>query len=122
MNQLSFNEKYRRRTKLLAIQVLKLYEELPKNEITRIIGRQLIRSVTSVGANFRATCQARSEKERLAKFGIVMEEADETLYWLELLEESHLKINVPVEIQKEANELTKVFSSTRKTLKVKLKK
>ena len=122
MNQLSFNEKYRIRTKLLAIEVLKFYEELSKNEITRIIGRQLIRSVTSVGANFRATCQARSEKERLAKFGIVMEESDETLYWLELLEESHLKIKVSAKIKREANELTRVFSSTRKTLKTKLKK
>ena len=118
MHQLEFNQSFRARTKKLAVLVINFYTGLPnKNEAIRIIGRQLMRSVTSVGANFRATCLARSQKEKFAKICIVVEEADETLYWLELLEATDLNISVPDKIKQEALEISKVMAVSRKKIK-----
>lgn len=113
MEQKDFNETFRKRTKKLALAILKFYSELQKNDEVRIIGKQLIRSVTSVGANYRATCVARSKRERFSKFCIVVEEADETIYWLEIFNECHLNINVPDEIIKEAIEIVKVMTACK---------
>jgi four helix bundle protein len=90
MENVSFNDKYRARTKQLALSVIKMYGELPKREEVFVIGRQLLKSSTSVAANFRAVCRARSENERYSKLCIVVEEADETVFWLELLHEAKL--------------------------------
>lgn len=98
------------RTKQFALRVMRLYRALPRREDTRVVGRQLLRSGTSVGANYRAACRARSKAEFLAKLGIVLEEADETVYWLELLQESN--IMSPQELGplvQEARELTSIF-------------
>jgi four helix bundle protein len=76
------------RTKLLAKRVMRLVDSLPAGRSADIIGRQLIRCGTSIGANYRAACRARSSAEFQAKLGIVEEEADETMYWIELLAES----------------------------------
>ena len=78
-------EEFKGRTKAFAIRVIQLTEMLPNGKVFDIIGKQLIRSGTSVGANYRAACRARSRAEFVAKIGIVEEEADETIYWLELL-------------------------------------
>ena len=75
----------KQRTKEYALAIIRLCATLPKGEVGRIIGRQLLRSSTSVGANTRAAFRARSKKEFIAKIGIVIEEADESLCWLELL-------------------------------------
>jgi four helix bundle protein len=75
----------RLRTKQFALRILRLYRALPAKEEARILGRQVLRSGTSVGANYRAACRARSKAEFIAKLGIVLEEADETVFWLELL-------------------------------------
>ena len=83
-------EEFAGRTKGLAIRVIKLVEALPKNTTASVIGRQLLRSGTSVGANYRAACRARSTADMIAKLKIVEEEADETLYWLELLVEANI--------------------------------
>ena len=83
-------EQFRARTKGLALRVIKLVEALPKNSTGWAIGRQLLRSGTSVGANYRAACRARSTADMIAKLKIVEEEADETLYWLELLIEAQI--------------------------------
>ncbi len=99
---------------------MRFYAGLSKNDEVRIIGKQLIRSVTSVAANFRAVCIARSCRERYSKYCIVVEEADETLFWLELLEESHLKITVPSIIKNEAFEISKVMASSKKRTRSKL--
>ena len=120
MDQLAFNEIFRKRTKKLALQIMKFYSGLQKANEIRIIGNQLLRSVTSVAANFRAVCIARSIRESYSKLCIVVEEADETLFWLELLEESHLKIEVPNKIKMEALEISKVMASCKKGLKAKL--
>ena len=78
----------RERTRALALRVIRLVKSLPNDVIGREIGRQVLRSGTSVGANYRAACRARSKREFIAKLGICLEEADETVYWMELLVES----------------------------------
>src|SRR3989344_4012789 len=107
------------RTKFFAIRIIKLAQFLEKNSITKMVGRQIFRSGTSVAANYRATCRAKSVKDFIAKLGIVIEEADETLFWLELLVESGLIESKQVtNLLKEANEITAIMvSSKNSTLK-----
>jgi four helix bundle protein len=81
MNEREFKE----RTKRVGLRVVRLVESLPPNRTADVLGRQLLRSGTSVGANYRAACRGRSRKDVIAKLGIVEEEADETVYWLEML-------------------------------------
>src|SRR3989440_12816178 len=81
-------EALKARTKQYALRIVYLFKALPRTEEARVIGRQVLRSGTSVGANYRAVCRARSRKEFAAKMGVVVEEADETGFWLELLVES----------------------------------
>lgn len=85
-----FQEMMKKRTKEFAVRIIKLAEALPDKKVCWDMSRQLLRSGTSVGANYRAACRARSNAEFRAKLGIVEEEADETLYWMELLIESGL--------------------------------
>ena len=125
MNQLfesNFNIAFRARTKELAFQCIFLYKEIRKTEELRIIWKQLIRSATSVAANFRAACRARSKAEYFAKICIVVEECDETLFWLELTDRlepsSKKKISEAIE---ETTKLLIVFSKTKKTLRQKNK-
>lgn len=80
-----FNDKYRDRTKKLAVGVIKLLRKENKSDEFRILHKQLVRSITSVGANFRASCRARSDKDYLNKLAITIEELDESQYWIELL-------------------------------------
>src|SRR3989475_6564346 len=79
------SEVLKERTKKFAIGIIKLFRMLPKTEEARVIGRQVLRCGTSVAANYRAVCRARSKAEFVAKMGIVVEEADETVFWLEML-------------------------------------
>ena len=83
-------EQFLARTKGLALRAIKLVEALPKTPTASVIGRQLLRSATSVGANYRAACRARSTADMIAKLKIVEEETDESLYWLELLAEARI--------------------------------
>ena|SRR6185312_11168765 len=106
------------RTKEFALQIIKLFRTLPRSEEARVIGKQILRSGTSVGANYRAACRSRSKAEFISKISIVLEEADETVYWLELL--SHAEIASPLklkELLREANELTSIFVSSLRTSK-----
>ena len=80
----------KRRTKQFGLRVMKLVGALPNDSVGRAIGSQLIRSGTSVGANYRAACRGRSKAEFIAKLGIVVEEADESSYWMELIIEGEL--------------------------------
>ena len=110
-----FVEKFRQRTKKLALDVIRFSQTLPKTEEATIIKRQLLRSATSVGANYRAACRARSSAEFYSKISIVIEEADETLFWLELLEESGATTKNYVEgLMKEASEILFVLAKARK--------
>jgi four helix bundle protein len=106
------------RTKDFAIRIVTLYRKLPRNEESKVIGNQILRSGTSIGANYRSACRSRSKAEFIAKIGIVLEEADETAFWLELLLES--RIFPPKKIGsllREANELTAIFVSCLRTSK-----
>ena len=108
----------KQRTKNLAMRILKMVDTLPKTSTARIISHQIIRSGTSVAANYRAACRARSKAEFIAKLGIVEEEADETLFWLELSEETGLlPSNRLKDIKQEANEITAIIVSSRKSAK-----
>ena len=104
------------RTKTFALRSLKLVDHLPRTTSGRAIGNQLVRSATSVGANYRAACRSRSRAEFAAKLGIVAEEADESVYWLELLREAKLLPDTKTgALLAEANELTAIFTSARRT-------
>jgi four helix bundle protein len=83
-------KEFKNRTKNLALRMINLVESLPNKPTANIIGKQLLRSATSVGANYRAACRAKSTADLINKLSIVEEEADESLYWLEILEESNL--------------------------------
>lgn len=87
---LSLPEQLRNRTKQFVIRIVKLFRALPKTDEARVLGKQVLRSGTSVAANYRAVCRARSKAEFISKMGIVVEEADETLFWLELLVETNI--------------------------------
>jgi four helix bundle protein len=81
-------ERLQSRTKRFALRIITLYRSLPKTEEARILGKQLLRSGTSVGANYRAACRTRSRAEFVAKLGVVLEEADESAFWLDLMQEA----------------------------------
>src|SRR5258706_27299 len=101
------------RTKQFALRIIKLVAALPKNVEGRAIGNQIVRSGTSVGANYRAACRGRSKAEFIAKLGTVEEEADESAYWLELLIEANLMKPARVtSLLKEANELTAIMAAS----------
>ena len=84
MTNEQFNEAFRKRTRDFAVRVIKFLENIPFNTATKVMSTQLCKSGTSVGANFRAFCRGRSKNEKYAKICIVVEEADESIYWLDL--------------------------------------
>jgi four helix bundle protein len=97
---------FKNRTKRFALEIVQLIESLPRNRISDVLGRQLIRSGTSVGANYRAACRGKSTSDVVAKLGIVEEEADESMYWIELLVDGGIVAPDCVDAgMREANEL-----------------
>lgn len=109
-------EDLKKRTKLFALRVLKLAAALPNSIEGRAIRGQLVRAGTSVGANYRASCRSRSRAEFIAKIGVVIEEADESAYWLELIIDGGLMSAVRVTpLLDEAGELTKIMTQSRVT-------
>src|SRR5881397_1678204 len=103
-------------TKAFALWILKLVDALPKTTVGRALASQIVRSGTSAAANYRAACCAKSTADFIAKMGIVEEEADETLFWLELLEESELVTAAKLAaIKQEANELIAITVASIKT-------
>jgi len=104
------------RTKAFALRILKVVNALPRTPAGRAISNQLVRSAISVGANYRAACRARSRAEFAAKLGTVLEEADESLYWLEMIRDGGL-ISEPKlsSLLREANELTAIVAAGRKS-------
>jgi four helix bundle protein len=111
-------EAMKNRTKHFALLVIRLCWSLPPSQEGRIISRQLLRSATSVAANYRAVCRARSTPDFISKLGIVLEEADESLFWLELLVDAGItgsnRISLPLQ---EANELVSIFVASLRTVK-----
>ncbi len=109
-------EELKKRTKQFAHRCVKLCNSLPKIDLGRLVRGQLLRSSTSVASNYRATCVAQSRKSFIAKISIVIEEADESLFWLEfIIDESLLKKDKVIPLLKEADELVAIFISSRKT-------
>jgi len=98
------------------------YRALPKNEEGRTLGRQLLRAGTGVGANYRAACRPRSDADFIAKLGTVIEECDETAFWLEMMLEVRLTAAHQVnELLDEADELTRIFVASRETVRRRLR-
>lgn len=112
------SETMKKRTKHFALLVIRLSRTLPPSQEGRIITRQLLRSATSVAANYRAVCRSRSTPDFVSKLGVVLEEADETLFWLELLvdagvaqpDKTHILLT-------EADELVSIFVASLRTVK-----
>ena len=106
----------RERTKQYALRIIRLVEALPDTVVAQVIARQLLRAGTSVGANYRAACRSRSQAEFIAKMGIVEEEADESLYWMELLVESRLvRLEQLAPLMQEGDELVAMTVASIKT-------
>jgi four helix bundle protein len=115
-------EELKTRTKQFGLRLIKLVESLPSTSTARTIGNQLLRSGVSVGANYRAACRGKSKADFIAKAGISLEEADECLYWMEILQEANI---VPADklkdLMKEADELVAIFTASIKTARANLR-
>lgn len=108
----------KKRTKKFALDAIKLVGTLPRNSAGYVLGNQLLRSATSVAANYRSACRGRSKAEFIAKLGVCNEEADESMLWFELLIESETANNSEsLRLLKEADELTAIFTASLKTSK-----
>lgn len=115
MTDFEFREVLKTRTKVFSLRVIKLFQALPKATESQIIGKQLLRSATSVAANYRAACRARSQQEFYSKISIVTEETDESLFWLELLAESEImKKEILNDLYLETEEILKIMATIRK--------
>ncbi|GAB4408997.1 MAG: four helix bundle protein [Anaerolineae bacterium] len=111
-------EEFKRRTKQLGLRVIKVVEALPRGLAAEIIGKQLLRAATSIGANYRAACRAKSVPDIINKLKIVEEESDETLYWLEMLCEANLIPQTRLaDLMSETNEILAMTVASIKTLR-----
>lgn len=111
-------ELFQKRTKQLAIRIVRMSTALPNTMASDVIGRQIVRSASSVGSNYRAACRAKSKADMIHKLKIVEEEADETLFWLEVLVESDLMPESSLkELMDETNEIVAMTVSSIKTLR-----
>lgn len=118
MAQTMNSEVMRDRTKRFALLVIRLCRTVPRTEESRIICRQLLRSATSVAANYRAVCRARSTPDFISKLGIVLEESDESLFWIELLVDTGtVAADKAKAVLVEANELVSMFVASLRTIK-----
>ena len=112
---LSFNEALRARTKEASLRIIRVFQQLPRTGEASVLGKQLLRSATSVAANFRAACRGRSTAEWYAKLCICVEEADETLFWLELLGDAGIVPKGRLEsLEQEYLEIVSIFAAARK--------
>jgi four helix bundle protein len=111
-------DEMKKRTKEYAKRIINLCRSLPPTEEARLLRGQLFRAGTAVGANYRAACRARSKRDFISKLGIVLEEADESLYWMELLVETEIvKADLLGRLMGEANELVSIFVTSLNTAK-----
>lgn len=115
MDNIEFRKQMKERTKAFALRVIRLYQALPKTTEAQIIGKQLLRSGTSVAANYRAACRGRSNAEFYSKISIVIEEADESFFWMEILFEANIIPKERLEdLIKETEEILKIMATARK--------
>jgi four helix bundle protein len=112
------SEELKFRSKKLAVSIIRFVDTLPRSDATTIISKQIIRSATSVAANYRAACRARSRTDFIKKHGIVEEKADETLFWLDMfIESGKVKKENIAGLYKEVDEIVAIFSASHKTAK-----
>jgi len=112
------NADLKRRTQEFALRIIRLYSSLPKHTTAQVIGKQILRSGTSIGANYREGCRARSSQEFTAKLGVCLQELEETAYWLELLIEANILAKEMIKpVLSENDELMAIFVSSINTLK-----
>ena len=113
---LSRAKELQERSKKFAIRVVRMYRELPRTDEARLLGKQVLRSATSVAANYRAACRGRSKAEFVAKIGVVVEEMDETVFWLELLVDTEVvSMRKMKGLLEEAHELLAIFGASQRT-------
>jgi four helix bundle protein len=114
----SKTEQLRNRTKDFAVRIIHVFRSLPPSSDAQVIGNQLLRCGTSVGANYRSACHARSRAEFISRIGLVTEEADESVFWIELLSDLCIVKKDRLEpLLNEARELTAIFNASRQTAK-----
>ena len=119
--EFQYREKLKQRTKLFALRVIKLFQSLSKTTESQIMGKQLLRSATSIAANYRAACRARSNAEFHSKICFVVEETDETMFWLEMLWEANIvKQELLQDLYQENEELLKIMVVARKNSEKKI--
>jgi four helix bundle protein len=112
---------FKERTKKIALRIIKLVNALPRNLTASVIGKQLLRSGTSIGANYRAACRGKSKADVLHKLSIVEEEADESLYWIELLVEAGiLPQKMLIALRNDINEIVAMTVASMRTMKAKI--
>jgi four helix bundle protein len=117
MNQ----DDFKQRTKDYALRIIRLVESLPADRISRILGNQLLRAGTSVGANYRSSARARSRAEFIAKLGIVEEECDESIYWMELLVDAgKVRADRLAGLMQEGNEIVAITVASIKTARLRI--
>jgi len=108
----------RTRTKAFVLRIIRMSQVLPKTREANVIAQQVLRSATSMAANYRAVGRARSQAEFIAKLGVVVEESDETVFWLEMLADSGMvAASKLTDLNNEANQLLSIFSASRRTAK-----
>lgn len=113
------NEAFRQRTQAAALRIIRLYQQLPRTGEAEVLGKQLLRSATSVAANYRASCRARSASECYAKLCVCVEEADETQFWLDLLEQAAIFSEARlVELKQEYGATTAILTTARHLAKI----
>ena len=116
MGDYKYRDELKQRTKLFTLRVIKLYQSLSKTTEVQIIGKQLLRSATSIAANYRSACRARSNAEFHSKICIVVEETDETMFWLEILWEAGIvKQELLQNLYQENEEILKIMVASRKS-------
>lgn len=117
------NTDLKERTKKYSLLILEVVDKLPNSISTRVVSNQIAKSGTSVGANYRASCRARSDNEFVSKMNIVLEECDETVFWLEIIKEkSWIQNEIVDKAMKEGNELTAIFVTILKNTKLRMNK
>lgn len=121
MMENNYNQIFAQRTKTLAINIINSLSDLPYSDKVSVIRKQIFRSASSVAANYRAMCRARSDKEKYAKICIVVEEADETVFWLEVIQEVNIASKIMTDgLMNESLEILKVTSTYKNKLKSKI--
>ena len=118
MTNIDFAKQMQARTKKFALGIIRAFQQLPKTNEARILGRQMLRSGTSVAANYRSACRCKSRADFVSKLGTTVEEAGETLFWLELLEEARIVSSSQLQsLRQESDELLRILSSSLSTAK-----